>query len=354
MSTALRVLEFALGVVIVLIVVDSALRTFVLPRGSNPLLSRAVFFGLRVPFRFLAGGLRSERRKDGLMALYAPSTLFVLPLVWLVLIVTAFTFMFHAVEQAGFRSAFITSGSSVFTLGFVETNRLADSILAFCEAGLGLVLLSLVIAYVPTIYGAFSRREVLVAHLGSLAGTPPSAFAFLERMHDTGRLDGPAVADFWEKWQYWFAEVEETHTSLGIVAYFRSPDPRRSWITAAGTVLDSASLMLSTVDQPWQPMAALCILTGTNSLRRIATNFHIEFDEDPQPGDPISITRAEFDAMCDRLAAAGIPLKSDREQAWVDFSGWRVNYDEPLHGIASKVLAPEAPWTSDRARIAPV
>lgn len=350
MPLGLRILEFFAGVFVIFVVLDSALRTFVLPRGSNPLLSRVVLAMIRWPFRFLATHLRSERRRDAVMALYAPATLFLLPLVWLTLIIGAYMLMFHAVEIHGYRDAFVVSGSSVFTLGFVGPDRLAESVLAFSEAGLGLVLLSLVIAYVPTIYGAFSRREVLVAQLGSLAGTPSTVAQFLDRMHDIGRLDSPEIADFWESWQYWFAEVEETHTSLGIVAYFRSPSSQRSWITAAGTVLDSAAMMLSSIDIAWQPMAGLTILAGTNALRRIARNFNVAFNPDPSPDDPISITRAEYDAVYDELAAHGLPMKADRDQAWLDFAGWRVNYDETILGLAALVLAPPSPWTSDRAR----
>ena len=60
-------------------------------------------------------------------------------------------------------------------------------------------------------------------------------------------------------------------------------------------------------------------------------------------------SRSEFDDACDRLEAAGIPLVADRDQAWRDFAGWRVNYDRPLVGIAGLVMAPYAPWSSDRS-----
>jgi hypothetical protein len=49
------------------------------------------------------------------------------------------------------------------------------------------------------------------------------------------------------------------------------------------------------------------------------------------------------------LAAAGVPLVEDREQAWRDFSGWRVNYDTVLVTLANLVMAPYAPWSSDRS-----
>ena len=49
------------------------------------------------------------------------------------------------------------------------------------------------------------------------------------------------------------------------------------------------------------------------------------------------------------MAAAGVPLVADRDQAWRDFAGWRVNYDKPLVALAGLVMAPYAVWSSDRS-----
>ncbi|MGH9302173.1 MAG: hypothetical protein ACRD0E_09855, partial [Acidimicrobiales bacterium] len=81
----------------------------------------------------------------------------------------------------------------------------------------------------------------------------------------------------------------------------------------------------------------------------VADFYGIAYDPDPNPTDPVSITQSEFAATCDQFAAAGIPLRADREQAWRDFVGWRVNYDTVLLALAGLVGAPEAPWSSDRA-----
>jgi len=49
------------------------------------------------------------------------------------------------------------------------------------------------------------------------------------------------------------------------------------------------------------------------------------------------------------LEDACVPIKPDREQAWRDSAGWRVNYDTALLGLANITTAPDAPWSSDRA-----
>ncbi len=114
-------------------------------------------------------------------------------------------------------------------------------------------------------------------------------------------------------------------------------------------MLDTAALINSTVDVPFQPMAGLCVRSGFTALRAIGGFFNIPSPTDPQPDDPISVGRDEWEQVCDELAAAGVPVKSDRDQAWRDFAGWRVNYDVVLVTLAGLVLAPPAPWSSDRS-----
>ena len=88
---------------------------------------------------------------------------------------------------------------------------------------------------------------------------------------------------------------------------------------------------------------------GYSALRTIADFLGIRYDPDPQQTDATSIARDEFDDACRQLAAAGVPLKPDLDQAWIDFNGWRVNYDAVLVGIAGLTMAPYAMWSSDRS-----
>src|SRR5581483_8524682 len=130
------------------------------------------------------------------------------------------------------------------------------------------------------------------------------------------------------------------------VVFFRSPQPDRSWITAAGAVLDAAALARSTLDIERDPQADLCIRAGYLCLRRICDFFRIEYNQNPNADDPISISRSEFDQVYEELAFVGVPVKPDRDQAWRDYSGWRINYDTPLLALAALTMAPYAPWSS--------
>ena len=112
--------------------------------------------------------------------------------------------------------------------------------------------------------------------------------------------------------------------------------------------MDGAALMHAAVDAPRNSESQLCIRAGYVALRHIADFFRIPYNANPNFSDYISITREEFEEALDQLAANGVPLKADRDQAWKDYSGWRVNYDTVLLAICELIMAPYAPWSSDR------
>ena len=79
-------------------------------------------------------------------------------------------------------------------------------------------------------------------------------------------------------------------------------------------------------------------------MQRVADFFQIPYPVNPKQDDPTSISRARFDEVCAVLEDAGIELKADRDQAWLDFNGWRVNYDAALIGLARLTMAPPSWW----------
>jgi hypothetical protein len=341
-----RVLAFVLGLTIVLVTLVSMVRTFVLPRSDDVFLTRLIF---QTVFRFFLLRLRwadSYAEQDRVMALFSPVALLMMPIVWLTTVSIGYMGMFWAFGVQPWYNAFLLSGSSLLTLGFAPVDGLAQTLLAFSEAALGLGLIALLIAYLPTMYNAFSRREAAVAMLEVRAGSPPSAVTMIERFFRIQGLE--RLTEQWTSWEIWFTELEESHTTFAPLVFFRSPKPEYSWITAAGAVLDAASLTNSILDVPHNPRADLCIRAGYLALRSIADSFRIPYNPDPAPNDPISITRQEFDDVYEGLARQGVPLKPDQDQAWRDFAGWRVNYDAVLLALATMTMAPYAPWSSDR------
>lgn len=343
---ALDAAVFVLGAVMVVATIGSAIRTVVLPRAIPARLGSVVFATTRRLFELRMRRVASYEQRDRIMAPYAPVSLFALALTWLVVVYTGYVAMFWALREGSVREDLASSGSALLTLGFEPPDSLPTTALAFSEAVIGLTLVALLITYLPSLYSAFSTRESEVALLEVRAGSPPSGVAMIERFARINWVGG--LSSVWGRWERWFVEVEESHTSFPALVFFRSPQPDQSWVTAAGAVLDAASLHAAVVEEH-DPDAMLCIRAGYICLRRIAAFFGIPVDHNPSPADPISITREEFDQAYDRLAATGMPLRADRDRAWRDFAGWRVNYDAVLLALAALVMAPYAPWSSDRS-----
>jgi hypothetical protein len=341
---ALELLLFLGGLFVSIAVVLSAVRTVAVPRSEQVWLAKALFAASGWAFGLLVKAARSEEAKEAFRARYAPMTMLMMPFAWAMGVIGGFSAMFWASGVRPYRDAVVLSGSSFTTLGFRSTEDFVELAMAIAEALLGLGLVALLISFMPSLYSAFSRREALVARLEVRAGKPPSSEELILRAHRIGWLG--SLADTWAHWENWFIEVEEAHTTYPALNFFRSPVPWRSWITAAGAVLDASALLQSSVSTPNAPEASLCIRAGYVALARIAEVLDLEYDVDPAPGDPISVPRAEFDDMWDRLAAEGVPLVSDREQAWRDFAGWRVNYDRALRSICARVDAPPGRWSS--------
>jgi hypothetical protein len=344
---ALQVVAVVAGVAMVLGTLSSALKTVVVPRAYPARLTRAHFLAWRRLFDGIARPNRSFVVRDRVMAPYAPVALVTLPAVWGAVIVGGFTLVDWGTGVHPFSQAFVTSGSSLLTLGFVRPPGAARVALSFLEAGIGLGVVTLMISYLPTIYSAFSRRETLVGMLEVRAGLPPSPTELLIRYRRIGWLH-QLGDDLFRRWEEWFVDVEESHTSQPSLVFFRSPHPERSWITAAGCVLDTAAIVEAAVDCEHDGRAPVLLRSGYLCLRRVADFFQIPYDPAPAPDGPISVSRAEFDEVLAELEAEGIPLVADRDQAWRDFAGWRVNYDEVLVQLCGLVMAPPALWSSDR------
>lgn len=342
MGIAGAIALFVIGTAFVVGTLWSAMLTVVVPRAERPRISRVHFALIRNCAWGLCSLVRDPLRRDRISARIAPLALITLPFAWAVLIIAGFAMLFRAISADSFRDAVVLSGSSLTTLGYRSAEDLPTLVLTILEALIGLGLIGLMISYLPSIYSAYTDREVAVARLEVRADRPPNPYTFLDRSHRIGWLE--QMDAVWSEWETWFLRIEETHTTHEWLPFFRSAVYGRSWLTAAGTVLDSAAIITSAVDLEFSPRAVLCIRSGFTTLRSIAEVYALPFDPDPRPDDPISITKTRFFALLDDLGASGLPIKADREQAWRDFAGWRVNYDAPLGELMGHLRVDHHDW----------
>jgi len=271
-------------------------------------------------------------------------------LTWLAIGLGGFGLIIWGVGRIPFGEAFVESGSSMFTLGFLTEARAAPEVVEFVTAAFGLLVIALQIAYLPALYDSFNRRETLVTMLESRAGTPPWGPELLARHHLVG-IEGN-LATFYGEWERWSADVSESHTAYPSLLHFRSPHATNSWVVGLVAVLDSAALYLALCPSVAPSEARLCLRMGFTCLRDIAGVMHVDFDPDPSPNDPISLPYDEFVQAARRLERAGVPVERSAEDAWPHFRGWRINYEAIGYAIADRLFAPAAPWTGARTHAA--
>ncbi len=347
-----RILAVVAGVVLIVWVLDAAIRNFMLPRSTSVRLTQVIASNVARLFAMAAPPTRSYEWRDKVLALRPPITLLAFQAVWFFLVFIGFTAIYWGINDMTVVDASHYSGSALFTLGFASPTGESPLFVVYAEALIGLTLLALLISYLPTIYAAFQKREFTVAKFAVRGGSPARPWHALSVAHQTNSLD-ELDKGMWAEWEDWFIDISESHTSLTILNFYRSPNPENHWISTARAVLDLAALRIAVVDLEGSVGPHITIRSGVVALRTLADHFRFPYPADPAPDDPITITREQFDAAVAYLEASRVPIKADRDQAWRDFAGWRVNYDAIIEQAAIRLNAPPSPWDEVTQSVSP-
>jgi len=333
------------GGLLLALVFRSILRTLVVPRGLYSGLVFRLWWTLRRLLRLAAPG-GGYRATDRAQTWLAPLMLIGMLASWLGGSLLAFGLLLYAVSPLSWGSAFREAGSSLFTLGFASGVRLRLSALDFVAAATGPVIIALQIAYLPTLYAAYNRRELEVTLLQSRAGEPAWGPEILARqwLVDTE----VALPELYRRWERLASDMGESHSTYPVLLAFRSPRPHRSWLVGLVAVMDAAAVQLALAPRTAPAEARLVLRAGFMALRDIARSVRLPFDDDPSPDATIQLTFAEFEAAVAMLETAGFHAERSTGDAWPHFHGWRVNYEAIAYELCRRCDAVPALWTGPR------
>lgn len=349
MPEALRWAGGVAGLAVVVGTWIGMLDTLVVPRGLSSRTAAVVGKVVRRMFLVVANRFDDYESKDNVLVLQGPITLLFLLVTWIVAFLLGYALILYPIEDVSFLTAIQETGSAFFTLGFAGPRGPAGSAIHVVAAFTGLIVIALQIAYLPTLYASFNRRETLVTMLQSRAGSPAWGPEILRRHQAVSIIDN--LPQLYAEWEQWAADVAESHTNYPVLVSFRSPHPLRSWIVGLLAVVDSAALYAALSPSRAPSEARLCIRMGFNCMRDIATAMQIPFDPDPLPTDPIDLTFDEFNGAVHQLRDAGFPIERSAEEAWPHFRGWRVNYESVAYALADFAVAPPGPWSGPREHL---
>jgi hypothetical protein len=197
--------------------------------------------------------IRSTKLREAHLSYYGPLSLLGLFATWAALLVLGFAMLQwsagSAINAPGeiptFRTDLYMSGTTFFTLGLgdVTPRTVLAKAITVTEGGTGFGFLGLMISYLPTLYGAFSQRELNISLLDARAGSPPTAAELLRRHSQF--TDTEVLTPYLRDWEIWAAQLMESHLSYPVLCYFRSQHDNQSWLAAFTAVLDVSALLIA-------------------------------------------------------------------------------------------------------------
>lgn len=250
----MSLLVSVLSIALIVVILGDGFETMIMPRRvTRPYrLSRLFYFMTWRPFRTLVFRIQSPKRRAALLSLFGPLSLLLLFAVWAIGMIVAFGGLqwslgggMHTDLPANFFTTLYLSGVTFLTLGFgdVTPSGPAGQLIAVAEAGVGFGVIAMVISYLPTLWQAFSEREVPIGLLDARAGSPPSAGQLLVRIMNHG--SDSQLDDLLREWEVWAAKTLESHLSFPVLIYYRSQHDNQSWLAAITAILDTTALLIA-------------------------------------------------------------------------------------------------------------
>ena len=298
------ILECAAGAVLAVVVLHDVFDTAVVPgRGRGGLMVSRRISKLALP-------LWRHSRRTGVGVDFAPAVLVASFIVWLVLLILAFGLMLHAFQDGftpplqGFGDALYVSGGAMTTMGFAPVQpHGAAAALTVIASFSGLAVVTMAVTYLLEVQSNIGRRDTGVLKISTSAGEPPSAVALLERYAALDEQE--ELSELLRGARDWCATVLQSHASHPSLIYFRSAGTGSGWPATLGTLVDLSLLIEMVLDRPKLVGSALLLRAQALRLSTAVTEL---LGLDPQP---LPDAREHLGGVCERLRAAGYPLRGD-------------------------------------------
>ncbi len=305
-------MEFVAGLLIWCGVLWDGFATIILPRTVAPMRRMSGRFYRWSWLLWAAVGrrIRPLGLRLSFLAVYGPLSVVFLILLWALLMIVAFTLIyhglgsrFHAVDgSVGFGTLLYMSASTFLTLGLgdVTSPDALARLFILLEAGSGYVFLALIITYMPVLEQAYGAREVVNMLIHSRVGRPPSAIKLLHRYSRTDHSE--ILRGNLREAERWMAETLQTHLSHPVLAFYRPHHWGHSWLVALTAILDTSAMLIATGDGLLLAQAKITYLMGLRLLKDLTEALCLTID----PKCRIRLTEADLPALRAVSKVAGL------------------------------------------------
>src|SRR5579863_2983970 len=337
------------GVFILFVVLWEAFETIILPRRvTRPIRLVRIFY--RVTWKIWAEAnrlFRTNKLREAHLSYYGPLSLLGLFATWAFLLILAFSMLHWAAgsainspgETPTFRTDFYLSGTTFFTLGLgdVTPRTTLARVITVAEGGTGFGFLGLMISYLPTLYGAFSQRELNISLLDARAGSPPTAAELLRRHAQFA--DSEVLTPYLRDWEIWAAQLMESHLSYPVLCYFRSQHDNQSWLAAFTAVLDVSALLIAYGDGTAKWQARLTFAIARHAVVDLAEVLRVPAAQPSVDRLPPSQVAKVRNLLVECRASTKCGDAGDKK-----LSQLREMYEPYLNGLSLRLLMPLPSW----------
>ncbi len=342
------------GVFLIAIVLVDAFETVVLPRTVRRAIRLTTgYFWLMSVMYGMIGRLKKCSRRQTVLNGFAPMMLIGLIGLWAVAMIFGFALILWGAGQplvssqsiSGIGEDLYFSGVTFFTLGFgdvIPSNGLGR-FLAVSEAGVGFGFLALVIAYIPVIYAAFSRREIQMLLLDSKAGSEPTATELIRR-HAAGDAM-TALVDLLKDWERFSAELLEAYLSYPVLAYYRSQHDDQNWLHSLTAIMDTCALIEAGFEgsHSWERSLKFQAKATFSMARHVVVDLAYILDAEPKQPSDDRLSGAALNAIYAVLQTTGVPLNRS-EEAEIRLRETRALYEPFVFGLAAELVMDLPAW----------
>jgi Ion channel len=309
------------AIVLIAVVFIDTFEVMLLPRRVRHAYrpARIYYRAAWILWRAAAQRLSAGKWRNGLLSAFGPFSLLVLVGLWGTCLILGFALLHDSVGThltvPGGSPDFLTyvyfSGTTFFTLGYgdiVPTGEFGRG-MSVIEAGVGFSFLAVVISYLPILYQAFSRREIIISLLDARAGSPPTAGELLRRLGDAHRKGDicATLTPTLVEWERWSAELLESHLSYPVLRFYRSQHDNQSWVGALTTILDTCSILIAGVEgsDNYQPRLTFAM------ARHAAVDLSLASEMSPTSPPVDRLPAIDLTRLRESLRQAGLPMRDE-------------------------------------------
>jgi hypothetical protein len=345
----MKLLIAVAGLFILIVTLWESFETIILPRRvTRPIrLVRMFYRTTWNAWAHINRLIRSKKVREAHLSYYGPLSLLGLFATWAGLLVLSFAMLHWAAgsainasgETPTFRTDIYLSGTTFFTLGLGDVTprtALAKAI-TVTEGGTGFGFLGLMISYLPTLYGAFSQRELNISLLDARAGSPPTAAELLRRHAQFA--DNEVLTPYLRDWEIWAAQLMESHLSYPVLCYFRSQHDNQSWLAAFTAVLDVSALLIAYGEGTAKWQSQLTFAIARHAVVDLAEVLRVPASQPAKDRLPPKEVVQVRNLLVECRASSKCGESGDKKLAEL-----REMYEPYLNGLSLRLLMPLPSW----------